>query len=361
MARARRPACCGSWRVMRRTMPDQCGGADGPARPSSPERLPVDAWTATSSGLEAQRRPRRWRASRPGDRPPSRGRAPTMVRSSARDRDRQPASARVTTARSSSPAVDAPVAGSPGRERARPRSPSRAAARSAVARAWSTTSPSEWPCSRGRFGDQPPPRRRPSSRPEGVAVRPPEMEARSRWRRRPAGRRRSPRTSSEDRTRLGHLDVGRLARHRHHRDAVAREQLLLVAEHVTGRRRRHRWRQSAAPDGQPGASGPGTASPGPRSPVTRPSVTCFSESTTGSTGMAAPCSAAACGHAVGERRGRQRSRGVMDQHHLAVRGPDAVRDGIWRRAPPATTVTSGGVDPGLRAQLHEPVRARRPR
>ena len=66
------------------------------------------------------------------------------------------------------PAASAAPAGN-----SRPRSPSPAAPSSASATAWSATSPSEWPCSRGAPAISTPPRHSGSPGPERMAVRAP--------------------------------------------------------------------------------------------------------------------------------------------------------------------------------------------
>ena len=123
--------------------------------PSSPERLPVEALTATRRD-RCPAAPTRSRASRPTVRPPSWGRAPTMVRSSETGRSRLRGASRATT---DAAAPDCRFRGS-GRRPAgndRPMSPMPAAASSASHTAWSAASPSECPWSRGASGTSSPP------------------------------------------------------------------------------------------------------------------------------------------------------------------------------------------------------------
>ena len=141
---------------------------DGPALPSGPSRLPVEALAETRSGATPRSPATRSRmASRCGA---SRGRAPTMTRS--RPATRQPAVVNRTSAASRRRVLSIPrgVRSSAGARR--PRSPRPAAPSSASATAWRTTSPSEWPCSRGAPGISTPPSRSGSPGPNGWRSRP---------------------------------------------------------------------------------------------------------------------------------------------------------------------------------------------
>ncbi len=123
-------------------------------------------------------------------RPPSRGRAPTIVRSTPTGRQPAAAEARRRPPRAAR-ALSMPrgVAASAGNSR--PRSPRPAAPSRASATAWSATSPSEWPWRRGAPAISTPPRRERLARPERVAV---VADARSvGW---PAGRRAAMRPAS---------------------------------------------------------------------------------------------------------------------------------------------------------------------
>ena len=208
-----------------------------------------------------------------------------MVRST--EMGRMPAArTRAATSRSSSrlsmPRVPASVVGN-----RRPRSPSRAAARRPSLTAWSATSPSEWPCNRGASGMSSPASRNPSSLPNGWLSVPLRIAHR---RGRRAGGERAYDVQVGG---LGGLEGGGLTGHRDHVHAVACQQLLFVAEQVRpvgegvdgGRQQlslRAPWGVCARNSSARSAV-----------PVTMPSLTRLSESITGSTGMAAPCAAAA--------------------------------------------------------------------
>ena len=234
--------------------------------PRRPTGCPVDACTATALGVDAQQlgegvahrvEPGAAEA-RPGAR---------MVRSS--DAGRKPAARepRDDLAQQLA-AVDAarrrrrqPGTGGRGR-------PCRAAASSASQMAWSAASPSEWPCRRGASGmSMPRQAQAVAGCRRGGCRCPTRTDARRPARRAPPGAAPGPASRSAGSVILrSSASPGTVATG----DAVAGQQLRLVAEQLRPIRARHRWPPAAARAARPGASAPGTASRGRRCPSTTP-------------------------------------------------------------------------------------------
>ena len=173
-------------------------------------------------------------------RAPSRGRAATIVRSTTRPASRRPRSGRPP--RPAGRAVDAGGVDGPAGNR-RPRSPRPAAPSSASATAWSATSPSEWPCSRGAPAIAMPP---------GRAARPARTGA---SRGRSAGRAGPCRRPSASATRgeVGgqrHLEIARVAGDDMDGDGTGLEQRGLIGPGLrsVGRVALERGAEHAGPD-----------------------------------------------------------------------------------------------------------------
>ena len=269
-ARPPRRACCGTGGSSCAPTQDEAVGADDAtgalvAGEVARRRLDGDARAGRGRGARAIARPHRVEARAAEPRPGAADREVDLrsAQSPATATRRDDLARRAIAL--SMPAVPGAPAGN-----SRPRSPRPAAPSSASQSAWRTTSPSEWPCSRGAASMSRPPSRRPSPGPNGWLSQPCPIAERA------VGRRASRRASVEVRG-MRDLDVGRVARHGRHRDAVARQQLGLVAR----RRRRRRAASSAATSSSRRAPWGVCARTSPRRstvPATRPSSTRLSAS-----------------------------------------------------------------------------------